>query len=136
MRAIVFFCDLERPRWWRRFLRPGFRHCLALLETAMPDHWIEVDPLAHMTGVRLWWPFDHKHIAVNIIPRATAAVEIDVPDEAPKIARWLWPATCVETVKRIVGLRDYWAITPYQLFRRLSAVPGATVHRNERGSAS
>ncbi len=33
------------------------------------------------------------------------------------------PLTCVEAIKRLVGLESAWTLTPWQLFRRLQRDP-------------
>ena len=98
----------EAPLWWLRLLRPGFRHCLALLNDGR--RWVAVDPLAGFTDV-----------AVLDLP-----ADFDLPGWYPAPLRrpagpapW-GPFTCVEAVKRLIGLRAPWVLTPWQLHRHLT----------------
>ena len=101
---------------WLRLLKPGFRHCLVALHE--PAGWIVYDPLAHATEFALLpleaaadpfaWLLGHGYLPVPARRR-------------PPLRRPLAPApfTCVEAVKRALGLRAPLVLTPWQLFRRL-----------------
>lgn len=100
--------------WWLRGLRPGFRHCFVALSDG--DGWIVVDPMSHRTLVRReavadLAPFYAGH-GIIVLPTRMRAV---VP---PRTAPWR-PYTCVEAVKRILGVRAPWVLTPWQLYRHL-----------------
>lgn len=105
----------EAPLWWLRLLKPGFRHCLALLNDGR--RWVAVDPLAGFTDVAvLDLPADFD------LPGWYRAQGLTV-DPAPLCrpdgpAPW-GPFTCVEAVKRLIGLRARWVLTPWQLHRHL-----------------
>lgn len=113
--AYVVFCartDLA----WLRVLRPGFRHCFLALNDGR--HWLTLDPLATYTEVAVQpvpadfdlpdWYRAEGHIVVP------AAVDRGRARPAP----WA-PYTCVEAVKRALGIHDRWLLTPYQLYRHL-----------------
>ena len=44
---IIFVGETEIP--WLRFLKPGFRHCFAVIHDT--ENWIIYDPLAHQTVI-------------------------------------------------------------------------------------
>jgi hypothetical protein len=101
--------------WWLRALKPGFRHCLV----ALPDGrggWLVYEPMAHATriaalpagaiGDPLAWFQAHGVLPVPVRLRP-------VPRRA---APW-GPFTCVEAVKRALGIRAVGVLTPWQLFR-------------------
>jgi len=111
---------------WLRLLRPGFRHCFAVWCDG--QRWLTYDPMAHGT-----------HIGVHDLPprfdmaawyRAAglrvASVRPYARPERPRPAP-LAPFTCVEAVKRLIGLRHRRVLTPWQLWRHL-ARPGAHAH--------
>ncbi|PWC36444.1 hypothetical protein [Azospirillum sp. TSO35-2] len=109
----------EAPLWWLRVLKPGFRHCLALLHDGR--RWVVVDPLAGFTD-----------IAVLDLPagfdlpgwyRAQGLTVDAAPLHRPAAAAPWGPFTCVEAVKRLIGLRAPWVLTPWQLHRHLSRRP-------------
>lgn len=117
---VVFRGDAEL--WWLRLLRPGFRHCFAILNDGR--HWVLVDPLAPFTDVEVLdlpaaydlpgW-FREKGMAV-----APAPLRRGLSRPAP------WgPFTCVEAVKRVLGLHAPGVLTPWQLYRRLTGPAAA-----------
>jgi len=116
-RAVVVFsgrADLA----WLRLLRPGFRHCFILLHTG--KGWLYLNPLAHRTEISLLdlpgefdvagWYRQRDMVALTTRPRRP-------PHRA---APWR-PHTCVETVKRILGIHAGWVLTPWQLYRHIVA---------------
>ncbi|MBK1699238.1 hypothetical protein CKO21_18485 [Rhodovibrio salinarum] len=104
--------------WWLRLLKPGFRHCLVAL--AQPSGgWLLVDPMAHVTRFAVVsgpidpvaWFLAHGLLPVPVRPVAPAR----------RAAPWA-PFTCVEAVKRALGIRARCVVTPWQLFRHLTRV--------------
>jgi hypothetical protein len=106
--------------WWLRLLRPGFRHCYALIECE--DGWVICNPASHWTEIRsigrpplvdlLDWLFTGG--AVVAVWRRT-----DVPKRVAPVR----PYSCVEEVKRLLGLRAPGVFTPWQLYRYLTRPP-------------
>lgn len=105
-------------QFWLRLLRPGFRHCFALLRD--PAGWTLLDPLS-------------GRLVVTRLPAAAAA---DVPqryrragfsvlgpfDPAPPrraLLPPLLPASCVTVCLRLLGRRAM-VVTPRGLYRHLS----------------
>lgn len=124
--ALVVFCgDSELPLL--RLLRPGFRHVFVLLPTPTegpePGGWISIDPLIDRMELARHPPcpaseladwFRHQGlITLNFFPTLPS------PRRAIPWAPPLAPFTCVEVVKRLLGLRAPWVLTPYQLYRHL-----------------
>lgn len=106
----------EAPLWWLRVLKPGFRHCLVLLNDGR--RWVAVDPLAGFTDVAvLDLPADFD------LPGWYRAQGLTVDAAAlrrPSGAAPWGPFTCVEAVKRLIGLRARRVLTPWQLHRHLN----------------
>ena len=114
--ALVVFEDRSDARLLR-WLRPGFRHCFCL--TGGDRRWTLCDPLK-------------SHLAIASIDGLTAAdlaLHLGVPGRRVlhgmlatadiSAGPGLRPLTCVEIVKRLIGLPARSVITPYQLYRRL-----------------
>ncbi|MCB9982447.1 MAG: hypothetical protein H6861_02060 [Rhodospirillales bacterium] len=101
---------------WLKILRPGFRHCAVLLNDGR--NWITIDPLSNYTD-----------ITVHTLP-----LEFDLPlwmkDQGHKVVpapikRGPKPApfgvySCVEAVKRVLGIHQRLILTPWQLYRYLT----------------
>lgn len=101
-----------------RMLKPGFRHCFALMRGA--DRWLMVDPMLHrmdITATECAPDFDlpawmrARGYRVVRAPAFTTAQRMSFPA----------PFTCVEAMKRLIGLQDWRVFTPWQLYRRLIA---------------
>lgn len=100
-----------------RILRPGFRHCFVAV--CRNDHWIICDPLCHRIDLLVvskdtaadlgGWYREHGLTVVATSVRA-----------APLRIAPLRPFTCVEAVKRILGIHARPVNTPWQLYRYLS----------------
>ena len=120
---------------WLKILKPGFRHCAVLLNDGR--NWITIDPLSNYTDV-----------TVHHVP-----LEFDLPlwmrDRGYKVlpapmCRTLRPApfsvySCVEAVKRVLGIHKRLIITPWQLYRYLQKIETAQTFNssfNSKGDLS
>ena len=115
---IVFSGETEIS-WLRWLLKAGFRHCYALINDG--ERWITVDPLAHKMEVVV-----HHHAPVDFdLPNWLEQRGVKVVKVHPRSpeARSCPPSlfTCVEAVKRLVGLRNWGIFTPYQLYKKITA---------------
>lgn len=120
-RAWVVFSD-QTDVAWLGWLRPGFRHCFAVLHDGR--QWITIDPLLTRLDVQaphLPAEFDlvdwFARQGLLAVPAPLAAI----PASARRPV--LRPLTCVEIVKHVLGLRAKWVFTPWQLYRHLVMPP-------------
>lgn len=110
--------------WFSRFLKPGFRHCFAVV--AEDGLWILFDPRRDRIDIRVL-AAANTDIAQFYREQGYRVAEIDRPDacalaNAPTRGwpRWpvpVMPATCVAAVKRVAGINAPLAQTPYGLWR-------------------
>lgn len=103
--------------WWLRLLKPGFRHCFVALAGA--SGWLVVDPLSHRTAVA-HFPLPQEYDLAGWY-RQHGLVVVAVKNISPE--RRVMPMglySCVECVKRIVGIRAGGVLTPWQLYRYLN----------------
>jgi len=118
--VVVFSGEAELP--WLRLLKPGFRHCFVLVDGG-GGTWVSVDPLSHRTEVRALesakdgrWTADG--LAAWFRSRGFRAVPCRVTPAPRTSAPW-FPYTCVEAVKRVIGIHDRRLWTPWRLYRYL-----------------
>ena len=114
---LVVFTD-QTDLWWLKFLRRGFRHCFILIRFA--DVWISVDALAHKTEVmRIDIP-DHFSLMQWLENQGETVIKTQI---TPAKLKPYSPSffTCVENVKRIIGIRKPFIITPWRLYKFLTA---------------
>lgn len=112
--ALVLFCDAA-DRWWQRWLKPGFRHCLVLLRIG--SQWIACDSLwhgleFHRLPARRWNP-------IPFFARRGFTVMTATRRRSPGNRALIAPFTCVEVAKRILGINAAWVLTPWQLYNKL-----------------
>lgn len=115
--ALVVFTGMTCIRWLKP-LRTGFRHCFVVVFQG--DTAIICDPLSNrmiLGGVR---PASPAVVADWYCERGFTVVATELC-EAPPGATLLRPFTCVEAVKRVLGIRAPFVLTPWQLYRHLLA---------------
>lgn len=115
-RAWVVFCG-EAELWWLKLLRPGFRHCFVMLNDGR--HWVVIDPLAPFTEVSVPAVPPGYDLPGWFRRLGLVAVPARLDHDRRRPAPW-GPFTCVEAVKRVLGLHAPFVVTPWQLYRRLT----------------
>jgi hypothetical protein len=125
LHALVIFSD-QTDLPWLRLLRHGFRHCfLAILQGS---RWLIYDPLVHRTEITaLDLPLDFD-LAIWYRAHGFRVVATTIqPGPPPRHGLRPWahfpirPFTCVEAVKRVLGIRATTIFTPWQLYRHLGS---------------
>lgn len=120
-RVYVVFVD-ETSLWWLRFLKKGFRHCYVLIAIDNKMTWLEINPMSNQTFISVYQFLEETEYVDNLkIDNKFIICEIDVFDVGLKTAPISW-FSCVEVVKRIVGLHSFFTFTPYQLYKKLKVV--------------
>ncbi len=112
---VVFSGQTDLP--WLRLLKPGFRHCYVIINDG--ENWISVDPLSCHTEVLVHHLSPDFNLPAWLEKRNLTVVPATITPQqtlAPMMVH-----SCVEAVKRVLGLHDFWVFTPYQLYKRLMA---------------
>ncbi|WP_370153720.1 hypothetical protein [Ferrovibrio sp.] len=122
-RAVVVFAEatgLHRSLRLLRLLKPGFRHCHAYLP--LQGGWIGLDPLSHWLALRGFaaWPAG-ADLAAHLRRAGHCALTVPVAEPPRRPAAPL-PFSCVELVKRLIGLQDWRIRTPWELFLHLRKI--------------
>jgi len=110
--AIVVFSG-ETSLKWLKLLRPGFRHCFVLVRRR--DCWVIYDPLSHRTNLAVIAGPSLGELAEWYRVKGLQVLETTVRP-APMRSAPLRPFTCVEAVKRVLGIHAPWITTPWQLY--------------------
>lgn len=102
---------------WLRILKPGFRHCYVILNDG--EHWISLDPLSGYTEVKVHHIAPDFDLPAWLIARDMIVVQARI---APKCKQApIAIHSCVEAVKRVLGLHAPLIVTPYQLYKKLNS---------------
>ena len=110
---IAFTGQTELPLL--RFLKPGFRHCFIVIKDE--GKWLSLDPMANHMDLTVHNVPDDFDLPRWLRSRGLQVIETDVQHHDKPAP--LMPLTCVEAVKRMIGLHKRFILTPYQLFRHL-----------------
>lgn len=108
---------------WLKILKPDFRHCYLLLNDG--DHWISIDALSCHTEVTV-----HDLAPDFDLPAWLAARDLKIIPATltPQTCQAPWTFySCVESVKRILGIHDRWIITPWQLYKYVTKEYARTI---------
>ena len=98
-----------------KILKRGVRHCFVILNDG--KHWIAMDPLANTTEITVpEAPIDFdlprwlKTQGYTVQPAVIASLRAPAP---------ITMFSCVESVKRVLGIHKRLIITPWQLYKYL-----------------
>ena len=116
-RALVGFVDRPATRL-HRLLRPGFRHCFALIDDG--SGWVLIDPLKNRIEIRRVDPPAGFDLAAFYLRRGHRVLEGRVGPGASGASLVPDLSTCVTVVKRALGIVSGRVQTPHQLYRHLS----------------
>jgi hypothetical protein len=114
-KALVIFSD-NSGVWWLKFLKAGFRHCFIILETDRGCLW--VDPLSHSFTIKILEGYELTALVKWYREMGMRVEEMEVESKSTRPFAWA-PMTCVEVVKRLIGLNDWRVVTPWQLYTTL-----------------
>lgn len=114
--AIVVFVGETQVKFLR-WLRCDFRHCFIVVRSG--EYWIACDPLSHYVALTVLPPCQIAELASFFQQRGNRVIATTATIPQPALAP-LRPFTCVEVVKRILGLRAPWVFTPWQLYNQLA----------------
>jgi len=118
-RAIVSFSkDTDLP-WLKRLIKRGYRHCA--VHVLINNQWLSLDPLNEQLKIivhdaRASFDMAAYLRRLNLVVVETTPLQL-IQDTTFNIGIF----TCVEFVKRVVGIRDICIVTPSQLYKKLQS---------------
>jgi len=125
--ALVVFGDrADLP--WLKILKRGYRHCFVLIEGQVHGReahkgeggfWVVYNPLSHCTELGIVAGLDTPAITTHYRALGHRVLQTRVTHPPKRCAPWR-PYTCVEAVKRVLGLRAPGVFTPWQLFQAVN----------------
>lgn len=113
---VVFMGDVSIR--WAKLLRPGFRHCFAVV--GRREQWVIFDPMSVFTNLGVFSGPTVDEVAEWYRQFGFTVIKTVVRRDHSPAAEWR-PFTCVEAVKRLLGIRAPWVITPWQLYRYIGS---------------
>lgn len=132
--AYVVFSD-QVSLAWLRLLKPGFRHCAMIMPAvARPRDWTIIDPLSHHLLVDQISVPDGQPDLPEQLRRAGHTLVAVRPYCPPPRPAPIMPFSCVEMIKRLLGIHSKRIWTPYQLYRFLTNPKTTNSHMQRRQS--
>lgn len=114
---VVCFMRSEHKYWWTRFLKDHFHHVIIIADC--DDFWLVVDPTTSHIDILRYYKAEFATIG-DILDRPHVQVEVEPDIDRHNITFSLSLNTCVDTAKRLMGIKSARIITPYQLYRGLT----------------
>ena len=114
----VIFRRTTLKHWIFRWLDKEFQHCYAVKESPGGEFWMVVDGKNSCTNIELLSRVDYPHIRC-LEPDSVILLTRCIINPS-NYRHTLCIFNCVEVVKSVLGIRAFWCITPYQLYKRLA----------------
>lgn len=104
--------------WFLRFLKQDFRHVQVVLDVDNPYNKVQLNPCANGFDVKLLFDGDFSDELLTKELKAGRVLKVPIIDTGMKQYPWRW-FSCVEVVKRIIGVHCIFVCTPWQLYKHL-----------------
>ena len=113
----IIFKRSPLKHWLFSWLDSEIQHCYAVRESDGGQFWIIINSMSSHTDVRIESKLHYPDIRDlepdSVILSIRAIIR-------PENYRYTFCVNnCVETCKSLLGIRDFWLWTPYQLYKRL-----------------
>ena len=103
--------------WFFSLFKPGFQHVRAVRDYG--SHYLLLEPTKSHIHIEL---LDKRHFpdlhSITGIPTITVTVHASI--DTKSISSTLCFNTCVDTMKRLLGIKKRLVLTPFQLFKHLT----------------
>lgn len=110
----VVFCRSRIKTGIMRFLERDISHCYAMRKSEGGEFWIIVNSLWSYLDCKMEYVQDFPHPRLYA---GSSAIILPVKAYITERPRWgLCIFNCVEVVKALLGIRNFWIFTPYQLY--------------------
>ena len=112
---VVFKGEADLP--WLKILKPGFRHCFLIVYDGR--YWLSIDPMLNYLDMRVHYdvPAD-ENLPAFLWRQGYRVVRVRERAEPLRPAPFM-VMSCVEVVKRYLGIHNPFIVTPWQLYRHL-----------------
>ena len=112
-RAYLIFED--SPTKWLRALKKHYKHVSILVPSG--DVHVHIDTRSKGTEIRVVDYCEVEYMFDRTLFHDVTIVPIDITKDDKGYG---WSVfTCVEQAKRILGIRAWWVLTPYQLYKHV-----------------
>lgn len=129
---VIFSGETDIP--YLKILKSGFRHCFILLNDG--QHWMSIDPLSPYMDIQIYHHIESEfRLPQWLQARGYKAIKAKINKQHKKPAPWMF-CTCVESIKRILGIYNRYIVTPWQLYRHLANYNHSEISKKSKGGFS
>ncbi len=129
---VVFSGETDLP--YLKILKSGFRHCFILLNDG--QRWMSIDPLSPYMDIQIYHHIESEFCLPDWLKvRGYKVVKTQINKQHNKPAPWMF-FTCVESIKRILGIHNRYILTPWQLYRHLINYNNSEISKKSKGDFS
>ena len=115
-RWVIYFIDRKPKYWFDLFTRSGFRHCFIYGYDPLSNAWIAFDFAINGIFINVLTEKQMIYTHNKLLKEHTAtALIIENRDKSERTFSWV-PMYCVSAIKSMIGMKNRFIITPYQLF--------------------
>ena len=100
-----------------QFLKKGFRHCFVVMQTE--NGWITIDPLYLNIDINHYRDKQKNIFLPQWFEQQGYKVVQAIINKPTKRKIYFSPYSCVEVIKKIIGLNNFFIMTPWQLYKYL-----------------
>jgi len=100
-----------------KLLHPRFQHCYVIKSSTCRRYWIRIETTVSQLNVDLLDADIFPNIS-DIISKNATLITI-ISRFTPETSSQLSILSCVDVTKRILGIKDFWCFTPYQLYKNI-----------------
>ncbi len=115
----VIFTSSKSSMWWTKLTRKDFGHVFVVDSICADYFWLIIDPIQTHTDT-FTIPKSIEPTIEGLVGNECIIVECNPIIDINATCFTLSLNTCVDTVKRILGIRSAFIITPYQLYNKLT----------------
>ena len=99
-----------------KLLKRGFRHCF-LYQVNNHREIIKIDSLSNLAEINIIKDMNPVSLINHMRKQGNICILLPHTHPAPKRMAPFLPMTCVEMVKRVIGLHSWFILTPWQLYK-------------------
>ena len=118
-----FIYEDKECHWWNKWFKIGYKHVYAIKFNGL--FWIKMEFALGYTEFDVL-PYDWHDTINDVLEGQKVTIQHVKAWRKPRYrVRLIYaPWTCVEAMKSLLGIRAWWMVTPYQLYKYCEAHHG------------
>ena len=118
----VVFDTAHFDYWFSKRMKKGFTHCYAIKKSKGGYFWHIINPTRGSLELNLV-PIEDYPTIRDCVGYGPTIVSVKAIIDTQRFRGTICLFNCVEVVKALLGIKDMWLWTPYQLYKYLRRIP-------------